>query len=294
MNDRFDAAADYQLDSNPRSRWAYGYSVGTGGGAGAPAYAFIPFDQSDATRSGAQSWTMAAYNTLGTPAVWRNTGAVARDGVAPGQLSLHPGPRPDGDVAILRFVVPADGIYKISGRFFAGDGGSTHARVVLNGDFGNPLQAFAEVDAAAVLGLLPWSLRAGDQLDLVVGHNGSFYGCNTPVQLVIERSVVGFVLSGGGSKGDFQVGALHFLQRQGWQPDVICGTSVGSVNGLKLAEMEGSAEHGLAGLTRLWLSLRGSPRSPLPPARRWRSCWHRWAASRCWARSRWWAWPSPG
>ena len=64
-----------------------------------------------------------------------------------------------------------------------------------------------------------------------------------------------FSLSGGGSKGDFEVGALHFLYRNGIQPDIICTTSVGSVNGLKLAEGEVGADRGLMGLTKLWLSL---------------------------------------
>jgi len=62
------------------------------------------------------------------------------------------------------------------------------------------------------------------------------------------------VLSGGGSKGDFEVGALHFLyDRLGIQPDVIVSTSVGSVNALKLAEGEGAPDQGLAGLTSMWL-----------------------------------------
>jgi NTE family protein len=44
-------------------------------------------------------------------------------------------------------------------------------------------------------------------------------------------------LSGGGSKGDFQLGAVRFLYRvRGVRPDIIIGTSVGSINGAKLAE----------------------------------------------------------
>ncbi len=62
-------------------------------------------------------------------------------------------------------------------------------------------------------------------------------------------------LSGGGSKGDFEVGALHFLYDRGIRPQIVCSTSVGSVNGLKLCEGEGGAGQGLAGLTAIWLSL---------------------------------------
>jgi hypothetical protein len=43
-------------------------------------------------------------------------------------------------------------------------------------------------------------------------------------------------LGGGGARGDFEVGALHFLYERGMFPELLCTTSVGSVNGLKLAE----------------------------------------------------------
>jgi NTE family protein len=66
------------------------------------------------------------------------------------------------------------------------------------------------------------------------------------------------VLSGGGSMGDFEVGALHYLYQKGVRPDLLCTTSVGSVNGLKLAEGETGPDAGLAGLTSLWLSLTSS------------------------------------
>src|ERR1043165_7258843 len=43
-------------------------------------------------------------------------------------------------------------------------------------------------------------------------------------------------LSGGGARGSFQLGALGALYDvYGFRPDVIAGTSVGSVNGIKLA-----------------------------------------------------------
>jgi NTE family protein len=47
---------------------------------------------------------------------------------------------------------------------------------------------------------------------------------------------IGFVLSGGGSKGAFEVGALRYLYESGIRPDVVTGSSVGAINALKLAE----------------------------------------------------------
>jgi NTE family protein len=69
---------------------------------------------------------------------------------------------------------------------------------------------------------------------------------------------IGLALSGGGARGDFQVGAIRFLYDQGIRPDVIAGTSVGAVNGVKLAEGETGADHtqGLAGLEKIWNELQ--------------------------------------
>ncbi len=64
------------------------------------------------------------------------------------------------------------------------------------------------------------------------------------------------VLSGGGAKGSFQVGALRLLYNRGVRPDILSGCSVGSINSVKLAEGEGSPSQGLAGLERIWLGLR--------------------------------------
>jgi NTE family protein len=63
------------------------------------------------------------------------------------------------------------------------------------------------------------------------------------------------VLAGGGAKGDFEVGVLHYLYSTGIRPDVLCTTSVGSVNGLKLAEGETGPDRGLSGLTAMWLAM---------------------------------------
>jgi NTE family protein len=73
------------------------------------------------------------------------------------------------------------------------------------------------------------------------------------------------VLSGGGAKGDFEVGAVRCLYDHGVRPKILCGTSVGSINALKLAEGEADSPtpvaapaghvRGLAGLEKIWLDL---------------------------------------
>ncbi|MCS7205491.1 MAG: patatin-like phospholipase family protein [Leptospiraceae bacterium] len=42
------------------------------------------------------------------------------------------------------------------------------------------------------------------------------------------------ILSGGGARGAYQAGVLKFLKEMNWEPDLICGTSVGAVNAVAL------------------------------------------------------------
>jgi predicted acylesterase/phospholipase RssA len=60
------------------------------------------------------------------------------------------------------------------------------------------------------------------------------------------------VMSGGGARGDFQLGALTALEESGIVPDIVCGTSVGALNALMLTQ----GPSGLDELRRIWLGLR--------------------------------------
>lgn len=64
------------------------------------------------------------------------------------------------------------------------------------------------------------------------------------------RRIRALVLSGGGAKGCFEVGAVRELWRREGPPDIICGVSVGALNAIKLAEgLPTSANE----LEELWL-----------------------------------------
>lgn len=251
----YDAIQEFQSATNPGPAWGYGYSEQ--GGAN---YAFIPFDRG--TPGDAISWTMSNYEISGTPTAWRNLQAADRYGVKPGQLSLHPGPRPDGDFAVLRFTAPKTTGVKITGQFFAGDIGPMSGRVVRNGDFDHPLQLFQVTTDTSVFDIPVLAVRAGDTLDFIVGNNGNFNCGNTPLAVSIEDAVAqrstALVLSGGGARGDFQLGAIQCLYERARVPNIICGTSVGAINALKLAEGEDPANpaQGLSGLDRIWRSLQ--------------------------------------
>lgn|GEM_PF-343532 len=42
------------------------------------------------------------------------------------------------------------------------------------------------------------------------------------------------ILSGGGSRGSFQIGVWRYLQEKNWCPDMICGTSIGAINAVAI------------------------------------------------------------
>lgn len=78
-------------------------------------------------------------------------------------------------------------------------------------------------------------------------------GTCTRTVFVVVKGKKAFVLSGGGSKGAFEVGAVRCLHDvAGIRPSIICGTSVGALNAAKLAE-GGVA---LFELERLWRDMK--------------------------------------
>src|SRR4051812_35782141 len=84
----------------------------------------------------------------------------------------------------------------------------------------------------------------------------------------VEEGKTAFVLSGGGNCGVAQVGMLRALAEAGIRPDVIIGTSVGSLNGAAIARDPSPA--GVDALTEVW---RGLNRELLFPDGRLTRAW---------------------
>ncbi|KOV81537.1 patatin [Nocardia sp. NRRL S-836] len=78
---------------------------------------------------------------------------------------------------------------------------------------------------------------------------------------------VGFVLGGGGSLGAAQVGMLRALREHGVRPDLVVGTSVGSVNGSLLALDPDRAAERLAAMWQGMTRQRVFPGGPLAQLR---------------------------
>ena len=59
---------------------------------------------------------------------------------------------------------------------------------------------------------------------MIIFPPGEINGC-------LMKKNLAFVLSGGGSRGAMQAGALRALVEGGYTPDLVCGTSIGAING---------------------------------------------------------------
>jgi predicted acylesterase/phospholipase RssA len=72
----------------------------------------------------------------------------------------------------------------------------------------------------------------------------------------VLQNLTAIVLSGGGAKGSFELGALLYL-REIWndvEPRVVCGSSVGAINALAVAEAQDGSS--VAKLEQIWLGLQ--------------------------------------
>ena len=68
----------------------------------------------------------------------------------------------------------------------------------------------------------------------------------------------GLVLAGGGARGSYQVGVWRALMELDWHPQIITGTSVGSLNGAMFAlDLYETARD-------MWLSIRSQDVMELP------------------------------
>ena len=76
------------------------------------------------------------------------------------------------------------------------------------------------------------------------------------------------VLSGGSSHGAYQAGAIQALQDIGWTPDLVCGTSVGAINGAGyVSGLDGSD------ICQIWRDVSNSDVYALRPLRDWLQIW---------------------
>ena len=147
---------EFSSTNNPNGVWSYGSS---------------PTDFTQfvlATSSDLTDWV--GENGA---SIWMNTSTSGSYGVNPGQVSLHPGSKPNP--VIVRWIAPSAGTATISGQFFSGDRGTPSIAI------------FKNLDANAML----WSgfdsgsfdlttiVAKDDTIDFTV--YGDYYYGNTPL-----------------------------------------------------------------------------------------------------------------
>jgi len=170
----WDLQNDFSSLSNPNGVWAFGYELTLGGS----------FTAYDSIRNGNQWYSSAHHSGDFTPTVWLNTGSSTSYGIAPGEVSLHPGW--DGSFTVVQWISPFSGLIDVNGAFGAGDIGAMSNYMLQNGS--------AIVSDPNDGGSLPFSfsgltVASGDVISFLVGVGQYGYGYgNTELSVTITGS----------------------------------------------------------------------------------------------------------
>jgi hypothetical protein len=196
----YDAAADFSLAANPNSVWHYGFESSLGS-------PFTLFDTTATLFGPIDYWASSAVGS--TPQINQNTSASTYHNTDPasdiewaaGELSAHPGPA--GQVSVVRFVAPADGVYQIDATFRGIDhtGTTTDVHVLVNNVslFDQAVTGYHQ--PALFSTTLP--LLQNQTVDFAVGYsNGSYLDDSTGLDAVItvvpEPAAAGALLAPAG------------------------------------------------------------------------------------------------
>jgi hypothetical protein len=179
----YDLAGDFSLAGNPNGPYTYGSTATLGG--------VLSIYANSGTYPHVEAWGGGAGG--GIPNVFHNYNAFETgDGdttLRPGQLGMHPG---FGDLhSVIRFTVPATGLYEIDAAYegISNAGTTTRVFILMNGNGGSPLftgdvngfRAGGPSYASPTL-----TLASGDTIDFVVSmRNGDPFSDSTGVAATI-------------------------------------------------------------------------------------------------------------
>ncbi len=169
----YDPAADFSPTSNPNGVWSYGWTQTLG--------STFNLDAIHENASGLDFWEGSVHTGAGfPPGNFPNIGhngtnsTITYNGaipVAPGHLTLHPGP--DGEYSVIRFTAQAKGIYSLSSTFTGLDPRptSTDVHVLMNASsiFDGSVTAFGSGPSFSDT----LALKAGDIIDFAVGYGSN-------------------------------------------------------------------------------------------------------------------------
>jgi hypothetical protein len=169
----FDAAADYSRFNNPNGVWSAGYTNTLGS-------ALVLYDVNNGVTDGLNAWRSSAIGV--DPNFSKNLSGSTLINIAPGQVSLHPGP--NNQYSVLRFTAPTTAAYNVVAQFFVGDTGDTDANILLNSNAAAPVFFAATTDTNPSFNQTV-NLTAGNTLDFVVGSKGSYFSDTTPLNVTL-------------------------------------------------------------------------------------------------------------
>jgi hypothetical protein len=174
-----DLAGDFSTTSNPNGAWTFGYTPGV---PGAEAGTFVVFSTASEVAAGVTVWFDPTNAVLNAPGVGLNDSGATTNGVAPGEVALHPGQA--GEYAIARWTAPAAGTYSVEVQFKEGDTGDTDG-LLLHNDSVLVTEASTSTSSMHQLSVV---MAAGDRLEVAVGNKGDFLFDSTPVIFTIRTS----------------------------------------------------------------------------------------------------------
>lgn len=179
----YDLAADFSLAGNPNGPYTYGSTATLGG--------VLSIYANSATYPNAETWGGGAGG--GIPNVFYNYNAFeSTDGdttLRPGQLGFHPS---FGDLhSVIRFTVPASGLYEIDATYegISNAGTTSSVFILMNGNSASPLFTGSVIGFRAggpSYASPTLTLTAGDTIDFVVSmSNGDPFSDSTGIDATI-------------------------------------------------------------------------------------------------------------
>lgn len=167
----YNPTTEFTLANNPNGVWTYGWMP-------TDFSSFNPFlNAMDGPIF--DQWYTAGMSGDQTPTVTLNASSGYLHQVAPGQLTIHPGPAQEA--AVLRFTAPTSGQYDVVGQFLAGDSGVMQVGIADQSGF-----IWTATNAGSFT-FTNHAMSAGQTLDFRV-WGGYLYG-NTPLELSIAAPI---------------------------------------------------------------------------------------------------------
>ncbi len=175
-------ADDYSTANTAGSAWTFGWESSVGG-------TFTQYDYSYTNGNNSLQWVDSSISSeYSIPTIWKNTsiGGSTIDGVAYGQVSLHPGE--SGQFSVVKWTAISAGTYTVSYSFGEGDGGWMSYYIVVDG----VVYQYWVDDSSTESGTMTLTLAAGGTIEFIVGANINdgyyfLYG-NTPLTVTVTGS----------------------------------------------------------------------------------------------------------